>query len=69
VRQLGRQASANINPVTEVDIGRIRKIVKRDDFFDLAARSIAPSIFGHEYVSFQLCSAVAFKCDHIPLID
>lgn len=51
VKQLGRQASQNQSPVTEVDIARIRKIVKRDDFFDLAARSIAPSIFGHEYVN------------------
>ena len=34
----------------ESDIPAIKKISKRTDVFDLLAKSLAPSIYGHEYI-------------------
>ena len=34
----------------ESDIPAIKKISKRADVFDLLAKSLAPSIYGHEYI-------------------
>ena len=40
-----------LQPVLEEsDIIAIKKLSKRPDIFDLIARSLAPSIFGHEYI-------------------
>jgi DNA replication licensing factor MCM3 len=36
--------------MSENDIKEIRKIAKRVDCFDLLSKSLAPSIFGHEYI-------------------
>lgn len=34
----------------DADIPAIKKISKRADVFDLLAKSLAPSIYGHEYI-------------------
>ncbi|KAJ2997087.1 MCM DNA helicase complex subunit [Globomyces sp. JEL0801] len=36
--------------LTEVDAREIRRIAKRPDFFQLISTSLAPSLFGHEYI-------------------
>ena len=36
--------------VHDSDIPAIKKIGKRADVFDLLAKSLAPSIYGHEYI-------------------
>ncbi|KAJ3373075.1 MCM DNA helicase complex subunit [Allomyces arbusculus] len=36
--------------LTDVDLQNIRRLAKRGDIFDLLARSLAPSIYGHEWV-------------------
>jgi DNA replication licensing factor MCM3 len=55
VSQMGRSMNSTMDyttsmdtPLSRQDIEDIRKISKRQDHFDLLARSLAPSIFGHE---------------------
>lgn len=49
---LSAKAGAGIaqTPLTDTDIRNITKISKRKNVFDLLAQSLAPSIFGHEYI-------------------
>lgn len=37
-------------PLTDLDIRNINKISRREEVFDLLAHSLAPSIFGHDYL-------------------
>ncbi|THH29729.1 hypothetical protein EUX98_g4455 [Antrodiella citrinella] len=37
-------------PLTDSDIRMINQLAKRDDIFALLSQSLAPSIFGHEYI-------------------
>lgn len=48
VRAIGRHTADE--EISEADLVNIRKFGKREDAFDLLSRSIAPSIFGHEYI-------------------
>eukprot|EP00457_Paulinella_chromatophora_P002022 gb/GEZN01002026.1/.p1 GENE.gb/GEZN01002026.1/~~gb/GEZN01002026.1/.p1 ORF type:complete len:873 (+),score=204.22 gb/GEZN01002026.1/:19-2637(+) len=48
VRQIGHTTSAST--ITEQDIVNIRSISKRPDVFELLSRSVAPSIFGHDFI-------------------
>jgi DNA replication licensing factor MCM3 len=34
----------------DADLPAIKKISRRSDVFDLLSRSLAPSIYGHEYI-------------------
>ncbi|KNE58792.1 hypothetical protein AMAG_04343 [Allomyces macrogynus ATCC 38327] len=43
-------ALEGIPTLTDVDLQNIRRLAKRGDIFDLLARSLAPSIYGHEWV-------------------
>lgn len=36
--------------VTDSDVLEIKKVAKRKNVFELLAQSLAPSIFGHEYI-------------------
>lgn len=36
--------------ITDTDIRNINKLAKRKNVFDLLAQSLAPSIFGHDYI-------------------
>lgn len=49
---LSNKAGGGISqlPLTDLDIRHINKIARRDEVFDLLAQSLAPSIFGHEYL-------------------
>jgi DNA replication licensing factor MCM3 len=49
VRHLGKSIGAS-SPITPGDAANIRKISKRADVFELLGRSVAPSIFGHEFI-------------------
>jgi DNA replication licensing factor MCM3 len=40
--------------LTETDAREIRKISKRKDAFNLIAQSLAPSLFGHDYIKKSL---------------
>lgn len=48
VRQLNRDAVAP--QLSSADIQQIRSLSRRSDVFELISRSLAPSIYGHEYV-------------------
>ena len=48
VRQLNRDAVAP--QLSAADIQQIRSLSRRSDIFELISRSLAPSIYGHEYV-------------------
>jgi DNA replication licensing factor MCM3 len=48
VRQLNRDAVAP--QLSSADIQQIRSLSRRSDIFELISRSLAPSIYGHEYV-------------------
>lgn len=48
VRQLNRDAVAP--QLSAADIQQIKSLSRRSDVFDLLSRSLAPSIYGHEYV-------------------
>lgn len=45
---LNKEANAPI--YTPRDLQNIKKIAGRDDAFDLLARSLAPSIYGHAWI-------------------
>lgn len=47
ISQLSKESSSN---VTRDEINTCKKLAKRKDIFDLLAKSLAPSIHGHEYV-------------------
>ena len=49
---LSNKAGGGISqlPLTDLDIRNINKISRREDVFDLLAQSLAPSIFGHDYL-------------------
>lgn len=49
VRHLGKSIGAN-SPITPGDTANIRKTARRQDVFELLGRSVAPSIFGHEFI-------------------
>ena len=36
--------------ITDLDVRNINKLSKRDDIFDLLSDSLAPSIYGHDYI-------------------
>lgn len=48
LRTLGKELSTPV--MTETDIQNIKAISKRKDVFELLSRSVAPSIYGHEYI-------------------
>jgi DNA replication licensing factor MCM3 len=48
VQSLGKEA--NSPTMTDVDIKNIREQARREDIVDVLARSLAPSIYGHEFV-------------------
>ncbi|RKO99956.1 hypothetical protein CXG81DRAFT_13811, partial [Caulochytrium protostelioides] len=48
VRLLGKEAQQP--KVSESDVREIKKIGKKADVFSVLARSLAPSIYGHEYI-------------------
>lgn len=48
VRQLNRDAVAP--QLSAADVQQIRSLSRRSDIFELISRSLAPSIYGHEYV-------------------
>lgn len=48
VRQLNRDAVAP--QLSSADVQQIRSLSRRSDIFELISRSLAPSIYGHEYV-------------------
>ena len=48
VRQLNRDAVAP--QLSAADIQQMRSLSRRSDIFELISRSLAPSIYGHEYV-------------------
>ncbi|KAJ3072880.1 MCM DNA helicase complex subunit, partial [Quaeritorhiza haematococci] len=48
IKILGKDIQAAA--ITETDIQEIRKLAKRKDVFELLANSLAPSIYGHEYI-------------------
>lgn len=41
---------APVATITDVDIRNINKIAKKKNLFDLLSQSLAPSIYGHEYI-------------------
>lgn len=45
---LNKEANAPI--YTKQDLDNIKNIARRDDAFDLLARSLAPSIYGHAWI-------------------
>jgi DNA replication licensing factor MCM3 len=51
VRTLSKELDS---PLTVEDVQQIRAIALRPDAFDLLARSLAPSIYGHEYIKKSL---------------
>eukprot|EP00808_Paulinella_micropora_P032203 g17396.t1 len=48
IKQIGHTTTSS--SLTEQDIVNIRSISKRGDVLDLLARSVAPSIFGHDFI-------------------
>lgn len=48
VRVIGKEVQALV--MTLDDIKNIKKIAERKDVVDLLGRSVAPSIYGHEYI-------------------
>ncbi|KAJ3050232.1 MCM DNA helicase complex subunit [Rhizophlyctis rosea] len=48
IRLLGKQIQQPL--ISDMDIAEIRKIGKRETVFDLLAMSLAPSIYGHDYI-------------------
>lgn len=48
VKQLGK--SVNRFVVTDADVVEIKKLGKKKNIFEMLATSLAPSIFGHEYI-------------------
>ena len=48
VRTIGKEVHGLV--MTPNDIRNIRAVSKRSDSFDLLARSLAPSIYGHEFI-------------------
>ncbi|SPQ99967.1 unnamed protein product (mitochondrion) [Plasmodiophora brassicae] len=49
VQRIGSEARA-AKPLTADDISAITKISKRSDVFELLAKSVSPSIYGHEFI-------------------
>jgi len=49
VRHLGKSIGSNAT-ITPTDTGNIRQIARRKDVFELLGRSVAPSIFGHDFI-------------------
>lgn len=43
-------SSINGSKITDSDIRNINKISKRNDLFELLSQSLAPSIYGHDYI-------------------
>lgn len=43
-------ANIKTNALTEFDVQEIKKISKRKDCVDLLAKSLAPSIYGHDFI-------------------
>lgn len=52
IKQLSREASGP--PLTEIDIKNIRELATKENAFDLLASSLAPSIYGHDYIKKSL---------------
>ena len=50
VRQMTAGGSVGVVELTREDTANIRKVARRADCFDLLARSIAPSIYGHSLI-------------------
>ena len=48
VRGIGKDVGGLV--MTRSDISNIRNVAKRIDIFPLLARSLAPSIYGHEFI-------------------
>lgn len=48
ISALGKESSQPL--LTDIDIQHIKQLSKRQDIFELLSRSLAPSIFGHEYI-------------------
>lgn len=48
LRTLGKELSVPV--MTETDIQNIKLIAKRKDVFELLARSVSPSIYGHDFI-------------------
>ena len=48
VRGIGKQLSSN--QLNEDDVMNIRRMSRKPDIFELLARSVAPSIYGHNYI-------------------
>ncbi|RKP28061.1 MCM2/3/5 family-domain-containing protein [Syncephalis pseudoplumigaleata] len=55
IQVLGGKSGAIAAPhMTANDVQNIRQVAKRRNVFDLLARSVAPSIYGHEYIKKSL---------------
>jgi DNA replication licensing factor MCM3 len=50
INQNGAGSDLSAVAIKAVDIKNFKKISKRRDLFDLMARSLAPSIYGHEFI-------------------
>eukprot|EP01113_Clastostelium_recurvatum_P015408 TRINITY_DN1858_c0_g1_i1.p1 TRINITY_DN1858_c0_g1~~TRINITY_DN1858_c0_g1_i1.p1 ORF type:complete len:869 (+),score=246.30 TRINITY_DN1858_c0_g1_i1:35-2641(+) len=52
IKQLAREVSGPV--LTDVDIGNIKELAKREDVFNILSASLAPSIYGHEFIKRSL---------------
>ena len=48
--------------MTPADIKNIREIAKRDDVLELLAKSLAPSIYGHDHIKKALVLQLLVSC-------
>lgn len=48
VQTIGKDVGGLV--MTPEDLQNIRSVAKRDNVFNVLCRSIAPSIYGHEYI-------------------
>jgi len=50
LKVIGADASAGFPQLEAEDVGSIKAVAKRGDILEVLGRSVAPSIFGHEYM-------------------
>jgi DNA replication licensing factor MCM3 len=48
IRLIGSNIQTTV--ISDMDIQEIKKLAKKDDIVDLLSKSLAPSIYGHEYI-------------------
>jgi DNA replication licensing factor MCM3 len=46
----GKSGGISAPNITAADVRNINRLAQRRDIFDLLSRSVAPSIYGHEYI-------------------